>query len=235
MDSSLYYLLLLACAAFSLWASTLVSSRFKKYSAQPSARGITGFAAARAMLDAKGLTHVQVLPTKGHLSDHFDPRNNTVYLSESVYGSANCAAVGVACHEAGHAVQHAEHYFPAKLRSAIVPATNFASRLAPFLILIGLALSYTAPDLILLAYAGILGFAAAAFFQLVTLQSEFDASRRALEGIRSRSLVDAAALPACRKVLTAAALTYVAALATGVIQMLRMLAIVASSDRRRRR
>ncbi len=234
MNSAFYFFLLLVCAVFSVWASAKVSGNFKKYSALPSARGITGLAAARAVLDANGLHHVQVLPTKGHLSDHFDPRNNTVYLSESVYAHANCAAVGVACHEAGHAVQHAEHYFPAKLRSAIVPATNFMSRIAPFLILIGLALSYTAPHMILLAYGGIVGFAAAAFFQLVTLQSEFDASRRAMEGIQGQGLVEASSLPACRKVLTAAALTYVAALATSLVQVLRLLSIVSSSDRRRR-
>lgn len=234
MYHSFYYLLLLVCAGLSLAASAMVSSRFKKYSALPAARGVTGASAARALLDAKGLHGVQVLPTAGHLSDHYDPRNNTVYLSQSVFGSSGCSAVGVACHEAGHAIQHAENYFPAKLRMAIVPATNFASRLAPLLILAGLALSYTAPHLILLAYVGIIGFAAAAFFQLVTLGSEFDASRRALAGIRSLGLVEAEKIKACQKVLSAAALTYVAALATSVIQMLRMLAIVSSSDRRRR-
>ncbi len=234
MNASFYYLLLLVCVGFSLWASVKVNGNFKKYSNIPAARGVTGFSAARALLDERGLPHVQVLPTAGHLSDHFDPRNNTVYLSESVYHSNGCAAVGVACHEAGHAIQHAEHYAPAKLRTAIVPATNFAARLAPLLILAGLALSYTAPDWIVLAYVGILGFAAAAFFQLVTLRSEFDASSRALAGIRRLGLAEAEQIGACKKVLSAAALTYVAALATSLVQMLRMLAIVSGSDRRRR-
>lgn len=234
MNTTFYYLLLLVCAGFSLWASFLVNSSFKKYATLPAARGVTGFTAARALLDANGLTGVQVLPTRGHLSDHFDPRSNTVYLSDSVYNSNGCSAVGVACHEVGHAIQHAKHYFPAKLRMAIVPATNAVSRVAPILILVGILLSYySSPDMIVLAYIGIVGFAAAAFFQLVTLQAEFDASSRALEGIRTMGLVESGQLSACKKVLGAAALTYVAALAVSVVQMLRMIALVSNNDRRR--
>ncbi|MBQ9543554.1 MAG: zinc metallopeptidase [Clostridia bacterium] len=226
---------LILLVILSLVASFRVKSVFKKYSKIPSLRGFTGAAAARAVLDSKGLYGVAVSQTSGELTDHFDPRTNTVYLSDSVYGAASSAAVGVAAHEAGHAIQHAEEYAPMKLRSAILPVANFTSRFAPYLVIGGILLSAYAEKLIVIAYIGLIGYAAAALFQLLTLFAEFDASSRALVCLQSEGIVDSESLSGSKKVLRAAAMTYVAALATSVVQLLRMLLIVMSSDSRRRR
>lgn len=231
----LLYIVLLVFVGLSLLAGAFVKTTFKKYSKIPSLRSFTGAAAARAVLDSKGLYGVGISAVSGELTDHYDPKTDTVYLSEAVYKEASSAAVGVAAHEAGHAIQHAEGYAPMKLRNAIIPVTNVTASLAPYLVIGGVLLSSYAEKLILLAYIGVFGYAAAALFQLLTLFAEFDASSRALVCLKSQGIVEGESLKGSQKVLRAAAMTYVAALATSLIQLLRMLLIVMSSDSRRRR
>lgn len=220
-----YVVLVLPAVILAMWASTNVNGTFKKYSTQYSRRGITAAQAARRVLDANGLQHVQIQHVGGNLTDHFDPKANVIRLSDSVYSSTSTAAIGVACHEAGHAVQHAVHYAPIKLRNAIVPITNIGSRLSMPLILLGLILSAASPDLFWLIYAGIACFGLSAVFQLVTLPTEFNASRRALQAIASGNLLYDDEMDGARKTLRAAALTYVAALAVAVTQLLRLVII----------
>jgi Zn-dependent membrane protease YugP len=165
----------------------------------------------------------------GNLTDHYDPRTETIALSDTVYGSTSVAAIGVAAHEAGHALQHAEGYFPLRLRAAIIPITNFGSKLAIPLILVGLLLQYYP-----LAYVGILLYGTVALFQLVTLPTEFNASRRAL-AILSEGYLDEEERKGTKKVLSAAALTYLAALLVSLAQLLRLLTIVGGGNNRRRR
>lgn len=226
-----YVVLVLPAVILAMWASTNVNGTFKKYSTQYSRRGITAAQAARRVLDANGLQHVQIQHVGGNLTDHFDPKANVIRLSDSVYSSTSTAAIGVACHEAGHAVQHAVHYAPIKLRNAIVPITNIGSRLSMPLILLGLILSAASPDLYWLIYAGIACFGLSAVFQLVTLPTEFNASRRALQAIASGNLLYDDEMDGARKTLRAAALTYVAALAVAVSQLLRLVIIFGGRHR----
>lgn len=218
-----YVVLVLPAVILAMWASANVNSTFKKYSTQYSRRGITAAQAARRVLDANGLQYVQIQHVSGNLTDHFDPKANVIRLSDSVYGSTSTAAIGVACHEAGHAVQHAVHYAPIKLRNAIVPITNIGSRLSMPLILLGLIFSAVSPGLYWLIYAGIACFGLSAVFQLVTLPTEFNANHRALQAIASGNLLYDDEMDGARKTLRAAALTYVAALAVAVTQLLRLL------------
>ena len=186
---------------------------------------MTGAQAAEAVLRANGVGGVAIRPTRGRLTDHYDPRDNTIYLSEGVYNEATVAAVGVACHEAGHAVQYAEGYGPVRLRTAIIPATNIGSRFSYILLFIGLLLySQT------LFLAGVVLFGFTTFFQLVTLPVEFNASHRALETIETSGLLDEDEQRGAAKVLRAAALTYVAALLTSLLQLLRFAAIFVSRN-----
>ena len=194
-------------------------------------RGITGAEAARRVLDANGLYSVKIERVRGNLTDHYNPRNNTIYLSETVHDNPSTAAIGVAAHEAGHAVQHAKGYLPIKIRSAIIPITNFASRLSLPLILFGLLLE--ASGLLILAYIGVACFATSTIFQLVTLPTEFNASTRALNAIESCGILSRDELGDAKKVLSAAAMTYVAALAVSLMQLLRLLLIVGGNSRRR--
>ena len=226
-----YVVLVLPAVILAMWASANVNGTFKKYSTQYSRRGITAAQAARRVLDANGLQHVQIQHVSGNLTDHFDPKANVIRLSDSVYSSTSTAAIGVACHEAGHAVQHAVHYAPIKLRNAIVPITNIGSRLSMPLILLGLILSAASPDLFWLIYAGIACFGLSAVFQLVTLPTEFNASRRALQAIASGNLLYDDEMDGARKTLRAAALTYVAALAVAVTQLLRLVIIFGGRNR----
>ena len=223
-----YLVLVLPAVLFALWAQFNVNSTFGKYNNVPS--GMTGYESAKAILDANGLTNVRIERVSGKLTDHFDPRSNVIRLSESVFSSTSAAAVGVAAHEAGHAVQYAEDYAPMKLRSAIIPITNFGSNLAMPLILLGILLSFPP-----LAYIGVAAFGLSTLFQLITLPVEFNASNRAMEALRSNSRLTDEQTRAAAKVLRAAALTYVAALAVSLANLLRLLSIVNSSDRRRRR
>ena len=212
----------------SLWAQMKVKSTFNKYSKMRTRRGLTGFGAARKILDSNGLSHVRIELTGGHLSDHYDPRANVIRLSNDVYHSSSPAAIGVAAHEAGHAIQYAKQYAPIKLRAGLVSITQFSSALAIPLFFIGLIM---ASDGLMLA--GILLYAAIAFFQLVTLPVEFNASKRALKVLSSSGILDKNELDASRKVLTAAALTYVAALLTSLLTLLRLLLL--ANDRGNRR
>lgn len=226
-----YIVLVMPAIIFSIIASISVQSTFNKFSKKRSSRGITGAEAARRVLDANGLYSVKISQVRGELTDHYNPKDNTIYLSESVYNNPSTAAIGVAAHEAGHAVQHAVGYFPIKLRSAIIPVTNFASKLSIPLILLGLLLS--ASGLIILAYVGVVCFATSTLFQLVTLPTEFNASRRAINALESYGILSRDELGDAKKVLSAAAMTYVAALAVSLMQLLRLLLIVSGNNRRR--
>lgn len=223
-----YIFLVLPAVIFALWAQFNVKSTFSKYSRIASRSGMTGFDSARRILDANGLGDVRIAHVSGDLTDHYNPTDNTIYLSDSVYGSNSAAAIGVAAHEAGHAVQHATGYTPIKIRSAIIPVTNIGSNLAMPLIILGIILSFPT-----LAYIGVAAFGLSTLFQLVTLPVEFDASGRALKALEGT--LDGDDLSSARKVLRAAALTYVAALAVSLVNLLRLLIMVAGNDRRRRR
>ena len=219
-------LILLPALVLSIWAQFKVKSTFDKYSKFPTKRGITGADAARRVLDANGLQDVQIEYIRGELTDHYDPRANVIRLSDSVYSSTSAAAIGVACHEAGHAVQHAKQYFPIKVRMTIIPVTRFGSILAMPLFFIGLLLATPA-----LLIAGIILYSTVTLFQLVTLPVEFNASSRALQAIRSSGMLDTEECDAAKQVLSAAAMTYVAALATSLLTLLRLL--VLANGRRR--
>ena len=216
-----YLYLVLPCLILSMLASHNVNSTFKKYSRQFSRRRLTGAEAAQRVLAANGVRGVRIERVSGNLTDHFDPRTNVIRLSDSVYDNFSTAAIGVACHEAGHAVQYAVGYAPIKLRAAIIPLTNFGSKIAMPLILLGLLLS-SADFLIPL---GIACFGLSLVFQLITLPVEFNASRRALQAIDSAGLLTEEEQQGAKKTLTAAAMTYVAATAVALAQLLRLIAI----------
>lgn len=228
-----YVVLVLPCLLLSLLASANVNSTFKKYSTQLSSRRITGAEAAQRVLSANGVSGVRIEPIRGNLTDHFDPRSNVIRLSENVYGSTSIAAIGVACHEAGHAVQYAREYVPMKIRAVIIPVTNFGSRLAMPLILLGLVLSYMSYFGDTLVYLGIACFGLSVVFQLVTLPVEFNASRRAVQTIDSAGLLTEEEQRGAKKTLRAAAMTYVAATAVALSQLLRLLVIFGGNRRRR--
>ena len=229
-----YVVLVLPCLTLSMWASANVNSTFKKYSGQLSSRRITGAQAAQRVLMANGVQGVKIQRVSGNLTDHYDPRTNVIRLSDNVYDNTSTAAIGVACHEAGHAVQYAQSYAPIKLRAAVIPVTNLGSKLAMPLILIGLLLSYLGNISYMLVYAGIACFGLSLVFQLVTLPVEFNASRRALAAISSGNLLTEEEQKGARKTLTAAALTYVAATATALAQLLRLLVLFGGRGNRRR-
>ena len=220
-----YVVLVLPCLLLSLWASANVNSTFKKYSSQFSRRHLTGAEAAPRVLFAHGVRDVRIERVSGNLTDHYDPRANVIRLSDEVYGSTSTAAIGVACHEAGHAVQYAQEYAPIKLRAAIIAVTNFGSQLAMPLILLGLVLSAFGSMSDFLIYLGIACFGLSLVFQLVTLPVEFNASRRALAAIEDGQLLTDEELTGARKTLRAAALTYVAATAVALSQLLRLLTL----------
>ena len=215
-----WYLLVLPSFLLALWAQFRVQSTYAKYSRVRSVRGRTAAEVARQILDDHGLGYVQVDRIGGKLTDNYDPRTNIVHLSQEVYGSSSIAAIGVAAHECGHAVQHAEEYGPLKLRSAIIPITNIGSSLSIPLFLIGLLFNFS-----ILMNIGILLFGLVALFQLITLPVEFNASRRALSTIGERELLTDDETRGAKKVLSAAALTYVAALASSLAQLLRLVLI----------
>ncbi len=222
---STYLLLVLPCVLLSLWASFNVKSTFRRYSSQHSSRRITGAAAASKVLQANGVYGVRIEQVSGELTDHYDPKANVIRLSDEVYHSTSTAAIGVACHEAGHAVQYAQNYAPIKLRAAIIPITNIGSRLAMPLILLGLILSFLENFSFFFVYLGIACFGLSLVFQLVTLPVEFNASRRAMRAIEQSDLLTTDEQAGARKTLRAAALTYVAATALALAQLLRLISI----------
>lgn len=221
------YMLIVISALISLFAQFLVNSRFSKYSRVRSRSGMTGAQAAERILQSQGIYDVAIQRVSGKLTDHYDPRNKTLNLSDAVYASTSVAAVGVAAHECGHAIQHARGYAPLSFRSALVPVANIGSQLSWLFIILGIFFggSHT------LIMIGILMFSAAVLFQLVTLPVEFNASGRALKLLSETGILQKDEVSDARKVLSAAALTYVAAATTAVLQLLRLLRLFGGNDR----
>lgn len=219
------FILAMLALFISIAAQININSAFSKYSKIKNLRNITGAQAARAILDRNGLYDVAIERVHGNLSDHYDPAANVVRLSDSTYDSTSVAAIGVAAHECGHAIQHSENYSPVKLRMGLVKCTNFASSASYFLVLAGILFEFSG-----LIYLGAAFFAVVAFFQLVTLPVEFDASKRAMAILSTGVLYDKSEIKGARKMLTAAALTYVAALLTSILYLLRLLIMARRRD-----
>lgn len=222
------YILIIIAAIISLIAQWRVNSAFSKYSRVASMSGMTGAQAARMILQSNGINDVSVQRISGKLTDHYNPSTKVLNLSESVYGSTSVAAIGVAAHECGHAIQHARGYFPLSLRTALVPVANIGSQLSWVFIIVGAILSFNQT----LITIGIIMFSAAVLFQLVTLPVEFNASARALEQLESNGILYRDEVSQTRKVLSAAALTYVAAAATAILQLLRLIILFGGRERR---
>ena len=230
-----YIVLVLPCLILSLWASAKVNSTFKKYSQQRTLRGLTAQEAAMRVLSANGVSGVRIERVSGNLTDHYDPRANVIRLSDSVYDNTSTAAIGVACHEAGHAVQYAQDYAPIKLRAAIIPVTNIGSKLAMPLILLGILFSGLGQFSDTIIYIGIACFGLSVVFQFATLPVEFNASHRALQTIESTGILTEEEQKGARKTLTAAAMTYVAATATALAQLLRLIVLFGRRSNNNRR
>lgn len=222
------YILIIIAAIISLIAQWRVNSAFSKYSRVASMSGMTGAQAARMILQSNGINDVSVQRISGKLTDHYNPSTKVLNLSESVYGSTSVAAIGVAAHECGHAIQYARGYFPLSLRTALVPVANIGSQLSWVFIIVGAILSFNQT----LITIGIIMFSAAVLFQLVTLPVEFNASARALEQLESNGILYRDEVSQTRKVLSAAALTYVAAAATAILQLLRLIILFGGRGRR---
>lgn len=221
-----YYILVLVGVVISLIASARVQGTFRKYDQVRSRTGLTGAEAAKRLLQAQGIYDVSVQRISGSLTDHYDPRSKTLRLSDSTYGSTSVAAIGVAAHECGHALQHEENYMPLTVRSVLVPVANFGSRFSMLLIIAGLFLGQV------LVEAGILLFCAVVLFQVVTLPVEFNASRRALRLLGDNGILYDEEVGMTRKVLRAAALTYVASVLVSVMQLLRLVLLYGGRGRR---
>ncbi len=222
------YILVLIGAVLCLWAQARVSSTYKKYSRVRSRSGLTGAAAAQRILQMSGIYDVRIEHVRGELTDHYDPANKVLRLSDSVYGSNSIAAIGVAAHECGHAVQHDKGYAPLSVRTALVPAANIGSKAGIPLILLGALLGMNQ----LLIQIGIWVFALAVLFQVVTLPVEFNASGRALAMLGDYGMLERDETSGCRKVLSAAALTYVAAAASAILQLLRLVLLFGNNRNR---
>jgi len=220
MFDPLYLILVMPALLFSMWAQHHVTSSFKTYSRQRTRNGLTGARAAQEILQRAGVSGVRIERVNGNLTDHFDPRDNVIRLSESVYDVPSVAAVGVAAHEAGHAIQYAHGYAPMQLRAAIIPITSLGSKLSIPLIIIGFLVGMTG-----LVNLGILLFGAVVLFQLITLPVEYNASNRAIEALEGSALLARDEVPASKKVLSAAALTYVGALAVSLAQLIYFVSI----------
>lgn len=214
------YILVIIGAIICSLASAKVKSTFNKYSQVRSMSGMTGAQAAQRILQSQGITDVQVCPTRGNLTDNYNPMKKILYLSETVYGASSVAAVGVAAHECGHAIQHARNYFPLSLRSAFVPVARIGSTLAWPIIILGVL--FNNKSSMTFIHIGIILFSLAVIFQLITLPVEFDASRRALVLLKTQGILGDQELTYTKKVLSAAALTYVASAAAALLQLLRI-------------
>lgn len=223
------YLLVFVGVVLSLLASAKVKGTFNKYSRMKNARGMTGAQAAEQVLHGAGIYDVRIEHVSGNLTDHYDPRSKVLRLSDTVYGQTSVAAVGVAAHECGHAIQHAKGYVPLKLRSVLVPVASFGSKIAWPLILLGLL--FNSKSSWLFIQIGIIAFSAAVLFQLVTLPVEYNASNRAIRVLADTGMLYGEEIKAAKKVLSAAALTYVASAATAILQLLRL--IILTGGRRR--
>ena len=223
------YMLVLIGVVLSLIASGKVKSTFSKYANVRNSRGITGAEAAEQVLHRAGIYDVKIERVGGNLTDHYDPRSKVLRLSDSVYGQTSVAAVGVATHECGHAIQHAKGYAPLKLRSTLVPIANFGSKIAWPLIIFGLFIR--GESSVLLINLGIIAFLGAVLFQLITLPVEFNASNRAIRMIADSGMMYGEEIKGAKKVLSAAALTYVASAATAILQLLRI--VILTGGRRR--
>lgn len=221
-------IILIPALIFSLIAQLMVKGTFSKYSGVRNSRGYTGADAARAILDRNGLSYIRIEHINGELTDHYDPGSNVIRLSDSVYNNDSVAAVGVAAHEAGHAVQYAEGYGPIKVRSAIIPITQFGSNLSTPLVILGIIFSSN-----VLITAGILLFCTVVLFQAITLPVEFNASGRALKVLREEHFLDDDEMKGAKSVLTAAALTYVAAMFSALASLARLLLIRNRNNSRR--
>lgn len=216
-----YYIVLVVPAIIiAMFAQIKVKTTFSKYSKYGTLGGITAYDAARRILQCGGADNVRIECVAGNLTDHFDPKDNVIRLSQSVYSSSSIAAIGVAAHEAGHALQYASNYGPIKLRTAIIPLTNIGSTLSFPLLLAGLILNFS-----FLIYAGIIAFSLAVLFQLITLPVEFNASARAVKMLRDNNILDKNELQGAKNVLSAAAMTYVGALLVSLMQLLRLILI----------
>ncbi len=223
-----YWIFMLPALILTLWAQFSVKSTYDRFSKVSNRHGMTGAEAAERILRQNGVYGVRIERVNGKLTDHFDPRSNVLRLSDGVYGSSSVAAVGIAAHEAGHAIQHDQEYFPIRIRSALVPVCNIGARIAPFLILLGFLL-----DIAGLFLVGVFGFVLVALFQLVTLPVEFNASRRAVVALESSGSFAGEEMSGVKKVLRAAAMTYVAALFTSFMQILYYLSRFSNGRRRR--
>lgn len=212
------YLIMIPAIIFALIADSMVKSNFSKFSKEASIKGVTGADAARAILNENGLYNVGIEAISGELTDHYDPTANVIRLSQSVYGSTSIAAIGVAAHEAGHAVQHSEQYVPIKIRTAVIPVSKIGSSLSMPLVLLGLFFSFKP-----LITAGIFAFTAVVLLQLITLPVEFNASSRALKALDNQGILFPEELGKAKKVLSAAAMTYVAAMLSSLLTLLRLI------------
>lgn len=223
--------LVVPCIILAAIASAKVNSTFKKYSNQLSRRNITGAEAAQRVLSANGVYGVRIEKISGNLTDHYDPKANVIRLSEDVYSSTSTAAIGVACHEAGHAVQYAQSYRPIKLRAAIIPITNIGSKLAIPLIILGVVLGAAGGYADIFVDIGIACFSLSLIFQLLTLPVEFNASKRAMSTIKNAEILTQEEQKGARRTLTAAAMTYVAAVAVALAQLLRLVMLFGRRSR----
>ena len=228
-----YIVIVIPAILFASWASSRVNTTFNKFSKYYSKSSLTGAEVARKVLDEHGLQHIRIERVSGRLTDHYDPKNKVIRLSNGVYNSNSVAAIGVACHEVGHAIQYKEGYFPIKIRNAIIPLTNISSRLAMPLVLIGILLSYLGEGYSMIAYIGVGLFGVALLFQLITLPVEFNASKRAVQELNQSMVLTTDEISATKEVLNAAALTYVAALAVSLSQLIYLLRIVNRRGNRR--
>lgn len=233
MSGTTYIILLIATIILTLWAQIRVKSVYNKYNKVANSRGITGAQAAREILDANGLYDVAVEPIAGQLTDHYDPRTDVISLSEAVYNGTSISAVGIAAHEVGHAIQHSKKYVPVAVRTALVPAVNFSSRFSWFLIIGGLLInSFAATEYgYYIAVGGVILFSLATLFHFVTLPVEYNASNRAKKQLNAVLALDSTDLKGARKVLGAAALTYVAALASSLLSLIRVISMVRGGRR----
>jgi Zn-dependent membrane protease YugP len=223
----MYFVFMLPAMAFVMFAQWKVTSTFNKFSKVPTNSRMTGAQVAQEILRANGIYDVPVEPIRGQLSDHYDPRHRALRLSEPVYGSTSVAAIGVAAHEVGHALQHAQGYVPLQLRSAIVPVASFGNMIGPIMVILGVIIG-----LVQVAWLGVIVFAAGTLFALVTLPVEFNASSRAMAQLTNLGIVDRTEYDQGRKVLNAAALTYVAGFAAALLNLLYYVSLVAGMGRR---